>query len=153
KFSTPQTITDAGTQTTITLSDVHDPGGPLSSLPAGVYYYRVSAVTAQGELAPSPKASINIVKPGDRVNISLSSVPGATAYRVWGRTQGTWTGLLTIERMVTSTVSGTSFLDYGFTPTTDTPDPVSWLNLTDTTAPITIIGPPAGVTLDGGGLS
>lgn len=52
------------------------------------YNYAVSAVAGAGETLISPSASITIPTGSTRARIRWVAVPGATAYRVYGRTSG-----------------------------------------------------------------
>ena len=57
------------------------------SLTTATYYYRVTALNALGETTPSTETSLAITGPAG-VNVNWAGVPGATGYRVYGRSTG-----------------------------------------------------------------
>lgn len=92
-----------------------------STLAAGTYYYRVSAVV-DGESLASDEVSVTSAA-GDTNTVSWTAVTGATKYRVYGRTQGA-------ERLLGVTAL-TSFADDGsITPAGQLPTALDPLKLT-----------------------
>jgi hypothetical protein len=57
-------------------------------LPAGVYSYRVTAVIGLEETVPTPVTDITIVNSLSGVSLDWQPVPGATEYRIYGRSPG-----------------------------------------------------------------
>ncbi len=57
------------------------------TLGAGTYYYRVSAVTPAGETIPSAEISFAALA-STGITLTWPQVPGATGYRVYGRSTG-----------------------------------------------------------------
>lgn len=102
-------------------------GGGLLQ-PGGIYQFRVTAVTAQGETDASPSTSVTVVfgrlaipYADDAVTVSWSAAAGATGYRVWATEErGTTFWLLaTVGAGVTSYLwDGTQALDRTQTPPT-----------------------------------
>ena len=71
------------------------------------YSYRVSAVNLQGETLASTETSITTGNQDNTVTVNWTSVPGATGYRIYGRTQGA-------EQLIATVGTGTlSFIDFG----------------------------------------
>lgn len=62
--------------------------GARGSLPAGTYYYAVTAVTSGGETTVSPLRSIT-VSTGATVRVSWGGPVGATSYRIYRGTSST----------------------------------------------------------------
>jgi hypothetical protein len=60
------------------------PGG--GNIQPGTYYYGISVVTADGEIAPKNWVTVPVEIPNSRVEIEWTPVNGAQSYRVWGRT-------------------------------------------------------------------
>lgn len=98
----------AGTQTTGTLS-------------VGTYYYRVSSITDAGESVPCTEASAAIAATHG-VALTWTQAPGATGYRVYGRTTGAEQLMATIASgaILTWTDDGTVVTPTGAMPTTNT---------------------------------
>src|SRR5262249_53097883 len=68
---------------------VHDPTTGNGSLPAGTWYYRVSAVkpagdpdNPSGETLPSDELIVSFLTPGS-TTLSWDPVPGVVAYRIY----------------------------------------------------------------------
>lgn len=57
------------------------------SLATATYYYRVTALNALGETTPSTETSIALTGPAG-VNVNWAGVPGATGYKIYGRSTG-----------------------------------------------------------------
>ena len=57
----------------------------VGSLAAGTYYYRVTALTADGETLPSAEASATIGT-GGAIRLNWGDIPNALSYRVYRRT-------------------------------------------------------------------
>lgn len=78
------------------------------SLAAGSYNYRVTALNAYGQTLASPEAASNIATTGttSTVTISWGAVPGASSYKVYGRTPGG-------ELYIAAVTSGTTYTDTG----------------------------------------
>jgi uncharacterized phage protein gp47/JayE len=105
---------------------VSDTGGeiPVST----TNNYLIVAVNGMGVSLPSPEASASAITTTATSTITVTwlAVPGATAYEVYGRTQG--------AEMLLTTVTGTSWLDDGTTSPGDAPPtanssapaPIAW---------------------------
>lgn len=93
-------------------------GGTLA---AGSYNYRVTALNAYGETLPSPEAASNITTTGttSTVTISWAAVPGASSYKVYGRTPGGELYMATVNSGTTYTDTG-SVVPAGALPSTNT---------------------------------
>ena len=141
-FSTPQTITE--TTSAATLTTVSS-GGSLSD--NTTYFYRISAVTLNGETGASPEAFIKTGAGGgsNEVTVTWASVPGALYYNVY---RGTSSG--SEQFLVSVTAPTLSFTDQGTKPIKAGVFAPSWLTLEDTHGTQTIIAPAAGVTISGG---
>lgn len=90
--------------------------GGAGSLAAGTYYYQITAVTHRGETGPSSEVWLTVTA-SKAVTINWAKHQSATAYKVYGRTQGN-------AKKLIATVSAptTTFTDNGsVTPTTDMP--------------------------------
>ena len=87
----------AGTQLAVPGAPTISGGG--TGLPAGTYTYGITALNAQGETPMGPTTSFTSAT-SFSASISWAPVPGATAYRVYGRVAGSL-GLL---QQVTSPV-------------------------------------------------
>ena len=80
------------------------------TLAIGTYYYRVTAINANGETLPSTETSITLGGIGG-VNVNWSSVPDATGYKIYGRTTGA-------ELLIATVGDVNTYLDDGsVTPT------------------------------------
>jgi hypothetical protein len=79
-------------------------GGTLA---AGTYSYKVTAVDANGESTPTAAVSITTTGATSTVTVDWLAVNGATSYKVYGRTGGSW-GLL-----ATVTAPTTVYIDTG----------------------------------------
>lgn len=75
------------------------------TLAADTYYYRVSAIDANGETLASTETSHNLAGIGG-VNVNWGAVTGATGYRIYGRTTGA-------EELLSEVGAVTTFLDDG----------------------------------------
>lgn len=91
--------------TGLTLVDGATSGALLS---ATTYSYRVSATNGLGETLAS--AAVTILTGGGpnthRITLTWTPVPGATGYRVYGRSAG-------VEQFMASVLGGTQFIDSG----------------------------------------
>lgn len=72
----------------------------------GNYMYSISAVTAEGEIAPKNWVTLNVVNPSSTVHLSWAPVTGATSYKVWGRSTN-------INGLIASVILSTEFSDNG----------------------------------------
>lgn len=75
------------------------------TLGAGTYYYRVSAVNANGETLASTETSIVLGGTGG-VNVNWGKVSGATGYKIYGRATGSQQLLATVGDVSTWLDSG-----------------------------------------------
>lgn len=97
---TPMTITAVATPVNATFT----PGS--GTLGTATYFYRVSAINANGETLASAETSLAITGPAG-VNVNWTAVTGATGYRIYGRTTGA-------EQFIGAVGSSTTtFLDNG----------------------------------------
>ncbi len=90
------------------------------SLGSGTYYYRVSATTPAGETVPCAEKSIGVGASAG-VILTWQQVPGATGYRVYGRSTGAelFIAAVTTGSVVTYTDAGT-ITPSGAMPTVNT---------------------------------
>jgi hypothetical protein len=104
-------------------------GATGGTLPIATYAYRVSATDAGGETLASAEVTLTTVIASRQITVTWSAVPGATGYRVYGRTSGS-------ELFIGSTTTATSFVDTGSVT------PAGALPASNTTAPsvITVTG-------------
>ncbi len=131
-FATPQTITQTD-QLSLGFSATSSVGSGTA------YFYQVVAVTPNGDVA-----SAELGAAGNTASLTWNAVSGATSYQVYRRVSGNPApdyGLL-------ATVAGTqtTYTDAAGT-ITGSLLPFAWLELSNT-APETIVGPAAGVTID-----
>lgn len=100
-----------------------------SNLSAGVYYYFVAPVTANGEVQfnSSYVKQIDLKRDGKYVKIYWNAVNGASSYRVYASQNG-------VDFYLAGETTGTSFEDYGVWDTSSTPNGT---NTTDPPASIT----------------
>ena len=75
------------------------------TLGTATYYYRVSALNAQGETLASTETSLAITGPAG-VNVNWGAVAGATGYKVYGRSTGA-------ELLIATVGAVTTYLDDG----------------------------------------
>lgn len=75
------------------------------TLGTGTYYYRVTALNSFGETTPSAETSLAITGPAG-VNVNWDGVPGATGYKVYGRSTGA-------ELLIAQVGQVTTYLDNG----------------------------------------
>lgn len=104
-------------------------GGTLA---AATYYYKVSALNAQGETLPSNEQSQITTGTTSSNTINWTAVTGATSYRIY---RGTSTGAQNVY--YTSAAGTTSFLDTGAAATSGT---VATVNMTGSGADVNIKG-------------
>lgn len=88
------------------------------TLASATYWYRVTALNAQGETFPSTETSLAITGPAG-VNVNWGAVSGATGYKVYGRTAGGEQLLATVGA-VTTWLDGGSVTPAGAPTATDT---------------------------------
>ena len=90
------------------------------TLTAATYYYRVTATTSSGETTPCAEASFALAATGGIV-LSWQQSPGATGYKVYGRTTGAELLIASVTpgTLTTYTDSG-SISPSGAMPTTNT---------------------------------
>src|SRR5262249_27151177 len=95
-------------------------GGSLPDNTA--FYYRVSAVNQQGETLASAETSITTGSNQDTnaVAVNWSEVPGATGYKVYGRTQGAEQLIATVDAGTLTYVDAGSITPSGALPTANT---------------------------------
>ena len=104
------------------------------TLAIGTYYYRVTAINANGQTLPSTETSLALASAGG-VNVNWGAVTGATGYKVYGRSTGAELLIATVGLVLT-------YLDNGaITPSGAMPT----VNSTFT--------PPTNATLTDGGYS
>lgn len=75
------------------------------TLGTATYYYRVSAINANGETLASTETSLAITGPAG-VNVNWGAITGATGYKVYGRTTGA-------EQLIATVGQVTTYLDDG----------------------------------------
>jgi hypothetical protein len=92
------------------------------TLPAGTYYYRVTALLGGVETLPAPEtSSITATGTTSIINVNWSTVNGATGYKVYGRTQGAEQLIATIADPTMGTWLDTGAVTpFGAMPTTTT---------------------------------
>lgn len=80
-----------------------------------IYSYKITSVNSQGESTPSRTFRVNdaTVSGVNPINLSWDSVSGASSYKVYGRTAGSY-------KLIGSTTSS-SFSDTGSAPGSSTP--------------------------------
>lgn len=89
------------------------------TLAIGTYYYRVTALTLSGETAPSAETSLALTAVGG-VNVNWSAVPGATGYKVYGRSTGAELFIAQVAAEVTTYLDNGSITPTGAMPTMNT---------------------------------
>ena len=89
------------------------------TLAAGTYYYRVTALSATGETAPSVETSLALTATGG-VNVNWGAVTGATGYKVYGRSTGAELLIATVGVGITTYLDSGSITPAGAMPTSDT---------------------------------
>jgi hypothetical protein len=121
---------------TLTLADV-DGGGTIAD---DTYYFRVSAVTRDGEQLASEEASVVVDSGGDaKITITFTPVVGAYRYKVYA---GDTTGVLTLKRIVPAfTYDGNGTISVSDTNTINTNTQVT-SNSTGAVNVITILATP-----------
>jgi hypothetical protein len=113
------------------------------SLPAGTYFYVVTATTAQGETTASNEHTITLTNPGT-VDLNWATVPGATSYKIY---RGTAAGQETV--LVATVFSpATTFSDSG-APTTPGMPPLNNTAVLTGLAPSTVEGNLIGTDVTG----
>ncbi len=85
------------------------------TLTTATYYYRVSALNANGETLASAETSLAITGPAG-VNVNWGAVTGATGYKIYGRTTGAEQFLAQVGA-VTTWLDGGSLTPAGALPT------------------------------------
>lgn len=89
-------------------------------LPAGTYYYRVTAITSAGETLAATMDNITI-SATKGVQISWGAVDGAIGYKIYGRSSPTTPLLInTVGEVTTWTDTGTITPGIGTVPVADT---------------------------------
>lgn len=88
------------------------------TLAAGEYFYRVSAIDANGESKASTETSLTIGL-NEGVNVNWGAVTGATGYKVYGRTSGAELLIATVGNVLTYLDDG-SVTPAGALPTKNT---------------------------------
>jgi hypothetical protein len=88
------------------------------TLGTGTYYYRVSALNAHGETLASTETSLAITGPAG-VNVNWTGVPGATGYKIYGRSTGAELFIAEVGKVVTYLDNG-SITPSGALPGSDT---------------------------------
>jgi hypothetical protein len=83
-------------------------GGTLST---GTYYYVATSIDAQGETLPGSEVVVFVEGPTGRVTFSWSAVTGALGYRIYRGIAPSQ------ENVLVGVTSGTTFTDYGTSPT------------------------------------
>lgn len=87
--------------------------GTGGSIPAGSYYYFVTASSAFGETTPSTASSVVAVTSGQQVTVSWTAVTGAVSYFVYRASSATATSATLL-----GTASATTFVDAGASTST-----------------------------------
>ena len=85
------------------------------TLAIGTYYYRVTAINANGETLPSTETSLALDAIGG-VNVNWGSVTGATGYKIYGRSTGAELLIATVGAVLTYLDNG-SITPSGAMPT------------------------------------
>lgn len=88
------------------------------TLATATYYYRVSALNALGETLASTETSLAITGPAG-VNVNWAGVPGATGYKIYGRSTGAELFIAQVGQVHTYLDSG-SITPSGALPGSDT---------------------------------
>lgn len=88
------------------------------TLATATYYYRVSALNALGETLASTETSYALTGPAG-VNVNWAGVPGATGYKVYGRSTGAELLIATVGQIHTY-LDGGSITPSGALPGADT---------------------------------
>lgn len=119
EYSTSQGFNDVMPTPVISSITEAPVGGTLLALTA--YYYRVSAIDAYGESLASVEASHTTAIGGNfkKLTINWTAVPGATGYRLYGRTTGTELFIRQVGA-VTNAVDDGSITPAGALPATNT---------------------------------
>lgn len=91
-------------------------GGTLA---AATYFYRVSAINANGETPASTETSQVTTGTTSTVTVNWSAVPGATGYNIYGRTTGAQQLIATVGAVTTYTDTG-AITPSGALPTANT---------------------------------
>ncbi len=60
--------------------------GGAGSLAAGTYYYRIAAITANGQTDPCPEVGATVAA-SKAITLTWKKIQGATSYKIYGRTQ------------------------------------------------------------------
>jgi phage tail sheath protein FI len=107
------------------VSAVTSSGGTLA---AGTFSYAVTAINAYGETAATPVLDVTIAAgTSNKVTLSWAEVPGATGYKVYGRTKD-----VSAKVSVLAIVNTTSYTDTGIAVSgTATQPSVSSIPVTD----------------------
>jgi hypothetical protein len=93
---------------------VTSPVDAASSLPAGDYFYKVTAVNERGESIATPAAAAHTVAAGDRGNVSIPATSGAKYYNVYrSEDGGTADSAKFVGRVKAAGSGATAFLDLG----------------------------------------
>lgn len=87
------------------------------TLPAGTFYYRVTALSSYGETLGSVEASATVTGATSRIALSWSAVAGATGYRVYRATAPGGLGVEVYDEAATSAVD-TGFIGGSVGPPT-----------------------------------
>lgn len=82
---TGQGVANAALATPVSTTAGSTSGGTLA---AATYGYRVSALNPQGETLASTETTVVTTGTTSSVTVSWTTIPGATAYNVYGRTSG-----------------------------------------------------------------
>lgn len=105
-FTTDRSITLAATPGPTNLAAT--PSGAGGTIPAGTYYYRVTAVGATGETIASNEVTVTLSGATSSVALAWTALAGATAYRIYRGTA------LEAEVLLASPGgTGTSYTDTG----------------------------------------
>ena len=121
---------------TITISTIATPVNAAftagaGTLAIGTYYYRVTAINANGETLPSTETSLALAAIGG-VNVNWGAVTGATGYKIYGRSTGAELLIATVGAVTTYLDDG-SITPAGAMPTSNTTNPpLTSATLTDT---------------------
>jgi len=89
------------------------------TLGASTYFYRVTALTANGETTPSVETSLTIAA-AHGVNVNWAAVNNATGYKIYGRSTGAELFIAQVGAGVTTYLDGGSITPAGAMPTVNT---------------------------------
>lgn len=118
-----------GTMTTVTAASAGTTGGSLSD---GTYYFRVSAITADGESMASAESSVTLAgaTATQQINLTFTAFPGAIGYKVFYSATTGLSGMSLIRWSAAKTYDGNGSISGN----------VTTINLLNVTANTTVTG-------------